>query len=108
MSSGQMTFVDLCIKGVVLTEEIDDFVDSWHSSDSEQALHEFLGMTQEEYAAWVDGSWVLPYIIIAHRDGIALDELLNKSRELKLAARAADAERAQELIDWLQEQGKLD
>lgn len=31
-------------------DELDDYVDAWHDSDSALPLHEYLGMTQEEYA----------------------------------------------------------
>lgn len=33
---------------------IDDKIDEWHKSDSNLPLHEFLGMTEEEYAKWVE------------------------------------------------------
>ena len=107
MSEHEATFVDLCIQGKVLSDEIDDFVESWHESDSGKTLHDFLGMTWKEYAAWVDSPWMLPYIIAAHRQSISLEAVLDQSEEMKLAARASDAERAWALIDWLREQGKL-
>lgn len=31
-------------------DKFDDYVDAWHDSDSALPLHEYLGMTQEEYA----------------------------------------------------------
>ncbi len=36
-------------------EDIDDKIDEWHNSDSELSIHEHLGMTWEEYAAFVEG-----------------------------------------------------
>jgi hypothetical protein len=41
-------------RGEYRTDEIDDFVDRWHTSDCEEALSSYLGMTYEEYAAWVE------------------------------------------------------
>ena len=43
---------------------IDDFVDQWHQTDHEDGLlSEFLGLTIEEYAAWVQDSSKLPEIL---------------------------------------------
>ena len=39
-----------------MSKEIDDKIDEWHESDSEVSLAEYLGMTPEEYAAFVEGS----------------------------------------------------
>jgi hypothetical protein len=33
----------------------DDIIDLWHGGKIEGELHEALAMTQEEYAAWVEG-----------------------------------------------------
>jgi hypothetical protein len=35
-------------------ENIDDLIDAWHESDGSQALHEFLGLTWEEFKYWVE------------------------------------------------------
>ncbi len=35
-------------------KDIDDKIDEWHKGDSNLPLHEFLGMTEEEYAKWVE------------------------------------------------------
>lgn len=43
-------FIELCRQGKVSPDELDDYVDAWHDSDSALPLHEYLGMTQEEYA----------------------------------------------------------
>lgn len=38
----------------LLDERLDDKVEEWHEGAGEgMALHEYLGMTQEQYAAWV-------------------------------------------------------
>jgi hypothetical protein len=33
---------------------LDDEVDLWHNSPSELSLHEWLGMSEEEYTLWVE------------------------------------------------------
>lgn len=47
------TFVQKCISGEATVEEIDDYIDQWHNGNHSEPLHEFLGMTEEEYNAWV-------------------------------------------------------
>lgn len=34
-------------------EELDDKIDKWHLSDQDVPLHEYLGMTWEEYCEFV-------------------------------------------------------
>ena len=33
-----------------LESTLDDFIDEWHNSDSDQPLFDYLGMTYEEYS----------------------------------------------------------
>lgn len=49
----EKTFVSRCARGEVLPDEIDDFIDEWHEGGYDAKLHEFLGMTWNEYSAWV-------------------------------------------------------
>jgi hypothetical protein len=48
------SFIEKCISGDVSLDEIDDYIDAWHDSDSdtELELHEYLGMTWKEYSIW--------------------------------------------------------
>ncbi len=34
--------------------DLDDLIDQWHDGDDPRPLHEFLGMTHDEYATWVE------------------------------------------------------
>lgn len=36
-------------------KEINDLIDQWHAGDGKIPLHEFLGMTWDEYCKWVKG-----------------------------------------------------
>lgn len=63
-----MAFVDLYLRGEVSAEEIDDYVDLWHTLDSPVDIHIFLGFTWEEYAEWA-----------VHPS--KLDEILSKRKE---------------------------
>lgn len=38
----------------VTEENIDDLLNEWHKGDSKLGLLEFLGLTFEEYAHWVE------------------------------------------------------
>ncbi len=68
--SQQPNFMALYGNGQVTAEDIDDFIDRWHS-DPPQAegrimpVSEFLGMTRDEYAAWVHDASVLPEVLRA-------------------------------------------
>lgn len=43
-----------CHYGDMNREQLDDLVDKWHDSESKVSLHEYLGMTREEYAVWTE------------------------------------------------------
>ncbi len=61
-------FIELCLQGKTLLEDIDDYIDSWHESDSSKPLHDFLGMTLKEYSLWVSDHDLLTNIINAHKE----------------------------------------
>lgn len=39
-------------------EEMNDLIDEWHNGMSQVPLHEYLQMTEHEYATWVEGNTV--------------------------------------------------
>lgn len=43
----------------VTNKNIDDLIDAWHDSHSPLALHEWLGLTWEQFKYWVENK-VLP------------------------------------------------
>lgn len=51
--NGQERIVLVDKQGRVHHHDIDDLVDEWHKGDSDLPLHEYLGMTWDEYQAWV-------------------------------------------------------
>ncbi len=61
------TFLEQYLTGDVDMDAIDDFVETWHTGDGGTELWEFLGMTWEEYALWVERPVSLPFILAAHR-----------------------------------------
>jgi hypothetical protein len=40
---------------LTVSKEINDKIDEWHESDSPLSLQEWLGMSRDEYAAFVEG-----------------------------------------------------
>lgn len=49
------TFVQRCRDGEMRVQDIDDFVEEWHTSEQTRnmTLHECIGLTQEEYASGI-------------------------------------------------------
>lgn len=96
-----MNFIDLCLGGDVLEDEIDDFVGNWHEDESTtQELHEYLGMTWGEYSLWAAKPSILPFILAARKKGTQFDVEINHER-LAFAARAGSAQEATKLEAWL-------
>ena len=108
MSKEHQTFVSLALSGEVIFDEIDDFVEAWHESDSKADLATFLGFTQEEYALWVSVPDSVGLILSARYEERPLNEAVNDNfEELKLAARAGETKKIARLKSWLQELGKI-
>jgi hypothetical protein len=110
MSEGQKeTFVDLCLKGKVLLEEIDDFVDRWHANPAGLGLREFLGLTDSEYELWVNDPEILPYVILSRRDDKPLTKVIkdNYYNDARIAARSDQNSKIKFLKRWLEDQGFL-
>lgn len=96
-------FITACVKGRAHLRKIDDYIDAWHEGKAgiDQELHEFLGMTGEEYALWVERPEVLPFIVIAHRSGKSVQDVVLEAEQQPMAARAASTSEARQLHDWL-------
>lgn len=103
----KQNFVTLCVRGEVLLEEIDDWVEKWHDSSQRKELHEYLGMSWDEYSAWVSMPEILPFIITAHKENRNFSDLLEELEELPMAARADSKLKARKLVAWLKSQRKI-
>jgi hypothetical protein len=109
MSDTQNSFIDLCLEGKVLPDQIDDFVDAWHSAARDQPLHEYLGMKESEYSLWLRDPDTLSYIVKARRERLPLAQIVNDNYgRLSSAARADDVLKAKRLEKWLEEEGKFE
>jgi hypothetical protein len=72
-----MSFMSQAIKGDVSLDEIDDFVERWHSNvyslyarngDLDVPLAEYLGMSTSEYSRWVRDHGCLKTIVEERRE----------------------------------------
>ncbi len=61
------TFIERCLLGDSSPEDIDTYIDQWHEGNSDEPLGTFLGLTPDEYRAWVERPDVLASFITAHR-----------------------------------------
>jgi len=99
-------FIEQCLSQKTTPEDIDDFINEWHEGPGVQPLHEFLGMTLNEYAFWLADSAILPVIIRIRSKHQSMDQLLEESdSQLPTAAKTASPSGAQALIKWLKANG---
>ena len=103
-----MKFIEQVLEGDVLHTEIDDFVEQWHNGNSNQSLAEFLGLTDEEYALWVEQPEALRSILFCRTHEIELGEASEWKEAHRVAARSQGAGDAGALLDWLKKTGRLD
>lgn len=73
-----MSFVERCLKGSVQEEEIEQFVEDWHEGreGADMELHEYLGMSWEEYQIWATTPSVFPFVLAARKRGTYLAQEL--------------------------------
>jgi hypothetical protein len=105
----EQTYVAQCLEGRATLDDIDTFIDRWHDGTDDRELHEFLGMTWDEYRLWVERPGSLRHILFARRHSIPVESALEKyalERE-PVAARARDADEAREVLDWLRRTGRI-
>ena len=72
------TFIDAALRGQIADpdEEIDRYIAVWHDLPGDQpSLHDWLGMTWEEYSLFVERPQFLPTILSARRRGEAGSDL---------------------------------
>jgi hypothetical protein len=102
------TYMDLVRDGQILWTDIDDYVVRWHEGGTRQSLHEYLGLTWEEYALWVEQPQSLRLIIAARERDTPVIEMIGQVHEHALAARGGLSEsEARAVRQWLQETGRL-
>src|SRR5713101_3289958 len=87
---------------------IDDEIDAWHEADTTVSVHEWLGLTPDEYQLYVEKPASIRIILAARRQNRSLKELLAANDATSLiAARGASVEEMTELRKWLKATGRL-
>ena len=69
-----MTFVEKCLSGSARPEEIEDYVDFWHTGGDNRELYQYLGLTLEEYSRWVENPSTLDQILGAKKRNLTVRE----------------------------------
>lgn len=102
------TFIDLLLKGEQLDTSIDDYVSEWHNGKSSLDLDEYLGMTPDEYALWVENPASLRAIVFQRMHNIQLPKG-DWVEVHQLAARSASIGEfnCERLMAWLKERSYL-
>jgi hypothetical protein len=80
MSKKQQRFLDLYLEGQASADDINDSIDAWHAGSGKESIHDFLGMTEEEYARWLRNPDQLPQIARARKEAQPLLKTRVKTR----------------------------
>lgn len=62
MGNGDRTFREAYLAGEVNLEQVDDWVDRWHSTPGHTSLDRYLGFTGTEGAQWAEDPGSLRHI----------------------------------------------
>lgn len=104
-------FIQKCLDGEILSidiqDEFDDAVDSWHEHKKTQELHEFLGLSLEEYELIIEKPESLKIVIFLHENRLSLNQSAPFLTGDKLAARGCDSQTGLEILKWLKKKGKI-
>ncbi|MEK0443462.1 MAG: hypothetical protein RL507_315 [Actinomycetota bacterium] len=60
----KQTFVDAVLAGRATADDVDDWIERWHTTDTgDTELHEFLGLLETEMESWLQSGETLEQII---------------------------------------------
>jgi hypothetical protein len=111
MSDTSPTFVDLCLSGQAVAEDVDDYVSRWHDETDPRPLHTFLGFTEDEYAIWVERPEALKFIVFARMKSLSLGEALQLAKTngngVSMSANGSAADEVGKLLDWFIQTGRV-
>lgn len=101
MPKNALSFIDQCLSGDAIIDEIEDFIGAWHDGSSELSLHEYLGMLRDEYELFLNSPESLPLIVASRKTGDPVARYVNDNVMTKLAARSAEPNKIRRLQAWL-------
>ena len=106
--SNQKTFVELCLNCDAIPEVIDDFVGHWHAGEgADQSIHDYLGMSLDDYSLWVEKPSALNLILYRHAKRVTLREAIEAAGNFSIATRAESPEVAEDILRWLKSTGRI-
>jgi hypothetical protein len=108
--SNHRTFADRVLSGEVYDlDVIDDEIAAWHEAGGAGCdLHEWLGLTEAEYALFVEQPAALRPIFAARKYHLDIAEFLQLTdKALPLAARGASTEEILSLVSWLKQTRRI-
>jgi hypothetical protein len=106
------TFIDDVLAGRAQLSDIEDYIEAWHDApdDSVEAslqVHEFLGMTWEEYRLWGEQPASLRFVIAARRANQPVTAVLKQTKMAGAAARSPEHVEATKVLQWLADRGRI-
>ncbi len=110
--SSTMTFMDACFAGQALLDDVDDWVDAWHDAGGSprgtaESLKSYLGFHDFEYSLWAEKPSMLRLIVAARHQDVPVEDVQSAARYSLAAARTANDQDAIQLLEWLEETGRL-
>ena len=106
-TSSTKTFVERCLNGDALVEDIDDFVDQWHDGHDDRSLREAIGLSKHEYDLWVQDASAFRIILFARSKELSIKDALAASTPDAIAARATSFEEGKKIYAWLRSTGRI-
>ncbi|GAB3816653.1 hypothetical protein GCM10027605_66050 [Micromonospora zhanjiangensis] len=105
------TFIDDVLSGRTTLDAIDDYIARWHEAPDRSyaaamELHEFLGMTWDEYRLWGERPESLRFTVAARRAQRPVAEIL-RTNLTGAAARSNDTTDAERVLAWLKSRGRI-
>lgn len=104
---GRQTFVEAVLAGDAMPVDIDDYIDAWHGSSDDISLPDFLGLTDHEYALWVEQPDVLNFLLHSKKYHRSIEELMDISEAHLLAARSTASGTSESIVRWLRQTGRI-
>ncbi len=101
-----MTFIDKVLAGEEFEDQIDNYIETWHREPNDLELHDYLGLTEQEYALWVEQPESLRSILFTRKMG-KLSQVEDWDAAHLIAARSQSQQDPEVLLTWLRKKGLL-
>jgi hypothetical protein len=92
-----------------VSAEFDEHVAAWHRADTDVAVHEWLGLTAEEYAFIVEKPAWIKAVLMARTSGVPLEKAVVAANDAAVSFAARDIPQSDipKIHAWLKETGRL-